>query len=150
MEFSREEYWSGLPFPSPGDLLAPGIKPRLSCIAGRCFINWAARKSKVAGGNCCHLVDVFCNYLLAPLKRWGLLMTAVLRTASIAKINSKHNELSKYQQTSLYGKSRIPTMVYLIIKSSYFDYLILRYLRDQNKWRWRKWLLIAWLRIMFQ
>ena len=22
------EYWSGLPFPSPGDLLNPGIKPR--------------------------------------------------------------------------------------------------------------------------
>ena len=28
MEFSRQEYWSGLPFPSPGDLLNPGIKPR--------------------------------------------------------------------------------------------------------------------------
>ena len=28
MEFSRQEYWSGLPFPSPGDLLHPGIKPR--------------------------------------------------------------------------------------------------------------------------
>ena len=27
MEFSRQEYWSGLPFPSPGDLLDPGIKP---------------------------------------------------------------------------------------------------------------------------
>ena len=26
MEFSRQEYWSGLPFPSPGDLLDPGIK----------------------------------------------------------------------------------------------------------------------------
>ena len=26
--FSRQEYWSGLPFPSPGDLLDPGIKPR--------------------------------------------------------------------------------------------------------------------------
>ena len=28
MEFSRQEYWSGLPFPSPGDLSDPGIKPR--------------------------------------------------------------------------------------------------------------------------
>ena len=28
MGFSRQEYWSGLPFPSPGDLLDPGIKPR--------------------------------------------------------------------------------------------------------------------------
>ena len=28
MEFSRQEYWSSLPFPSPGDLPDPGIKPR--------------------------------------------------------------------------------------------------------------------------
>jgi len=26
--FPRQEYWSGLPFPSPGDLSDPGIKPR--------------------------------------------------------------------------------------------------------------------------
>ena len=26
MEFSRQVYWSGLPFPSPGDLSNPGIK----------------------------------------------------------------------------------------------------------------------------
>ena len=26
--FSRQEYWSGLPFPSPGDLPSPGIEPR--------------------------------------------------------------------------------------------------------------------------
>ena len=28
MEFSRQEYWSGLPFPPPGDLPNPGIEPR--------------------------------------------------------------------------------------------------------------------------
>ena len=28
MEFSRQEYWSGLPFPSPGHLPDPGIEPR--------------------------------------------------------------------------------------------------------------------------
>ena len=28
MEFSRQQYWSGLPFPSPGDLPNPGIEPR--------------------------------------------------------------------------------------------------------------------------
>ena len=28
MEFSRQEYWSGLPFPPPGDLPDPGIEPR--------------------------------------------------------------------------------------------------------------------------
>ena len=29
MRFSRQGYWSGLPFPSPGDLPNPGIEPRL-------------------------------------------------------------------------------------------------------------------------
>ena len=28
MGFPRQEYWSGLPFPSPGDLPDPRIKPR--------------------------------------------------------------------------------------------------------------------------
>ena len=28
MGFSRQEYWGGLPFPSPGDLPDPGIEPR--------------------------------------------------------------------------------------------------------------------------
>ena len=27
MEYSKQEYWSGLPFPSPGDLCNPGIEP---------------------------------------------------------------------------------------------------------------------------
>ena len=32
MEFSRHEYWSGLSFPSPGDLSDPGIKPRSAAL----------------------------------------------------------------------------------------------------------------------
>ena len=28
MEFSRQQYWSWLPFPSPGDIPDPGIQPR--------------------------------------------------------------------------------------------------------------------------
>ena len=45
MGFSRQEYWRGLPFPSPGDFLDPGIEPGSpaleadSCIAGRFFID---------------------------------------------------------------------------------------------------------------
>ena len=34
MGFSRQESWRGLPFPSPGDLLDPGIEPGPSCTAG--------------------------------------------------------------------------------------------------------------------
>ena len=33
MGFSRQEYWSGLPFPSPGDLPDPGIKPASPALA---------------------------------------------------------------------------------------------------------------------
>jgi len=32
MGFSRQEYWSGLPFPSPGDLPNPGIEPSSSTL----------------------------------------------------------------------------------------------------------------------
>ena len=37
MEFSREEYWSGLPFPSPRDLPDPGIKPGSPALTGGFF-----------------------------------------------------------------------------------------------------------------
>ena len=37
MGFSRQEYGSGLPFPSPGDLLDPGIEPMSPALAGRFF-----------------------------------------------------------------------------------------------------------------
>ena len=35
--FSRQEYWSGLPFPSPGDLPKPGIEPASPAVAGGFF-----------------------------------------------------------------------------------------------------------------
>ena len=37
MEFCRQEYWSGLPFTSPGDLPDSGIKPKSPALAGRFF-----------------------------------------------------------------------------------------------------------------
>ena len=50
--FPRQEYWSGLPFHSPGNLPDPGIEPRspvlqmVSCIAGGFFTNWATRERR--------------------------------------------------------------------------------------------------------
>jgi len=38
MEFSRQEYRSGLPFPSSGDLPDPGIEPVSPALADRFFI----------------------------------------------------------------------------------------------------------------
>jgi len=40
MEFSSQEYWSGLPFPTPRDLPNPGIEPTFfeyPALAGRVF-----------------------------------------------------------------------------------------------------------------
>ena len=37
MGLPKEEYWSGLPFPSPEDLLDPGIEPTSSALAGGFF-----------------------------------------------------------------------------------------------------------------
>ena len=49
MGFSRQEYWSGLPFPSPGVLPDPGIEPRVSYTAGRFFTIWATREDQREG-----------------------------------------------------------------------------------------------------
>ena len=37
MRFSRQEYWSGLPFPSPGDLPDPGIESLSLALVGGFF-----------------------------------------------------------------------------------------------------------------
>ena len=47
-EFPRQEYWSGLPFPSPGDLPNPGIRPTFPvapALAGRFFTTEPPGKS---------------------------------------------------------------------------------------------------------
>ena len=46
--FSRQEYWSGFPSPSPGELLDPGIEPMSSALAGGFFTTEAPRKPETA------------------------------------------------------------------------------------------------------
>ena len=48
MEFSRQEYWSGLPFPSPGGSSWPRDWTQVSCIAGRFFTIWATKEATPA------------------------------------------------------------------------------------------------------
>ena len=45
MEFYRQEYWSGLPFPSLGDLLNLGIEPGSPALAGGFFTAQLPRSS---------------------------------------------------------------------------------------------------------
>ena len=44
MEFSKEEYWNELPFPSPGDLPDSGIEPRSLALQGFLTV-WATRET---------------------------------------------------------------------------------------------------------
>ena len=44
MGFSRQNYWSGLPFPSPGDLPDPGIKTGSPALPGGFLTIWVTRK----------------------------------------------------------------------------------------------------------
>ena len=65
--FSRQEYWSGLPFPSPGDLPNPWIKPvtpASSALAGGCFNTDPPRKPKIWYT----LPDINCYKLFALLE----------------------------------------------------------------------------------
>ena len=43
--FSRQEYWSGLPCPPPGDLTNPGIKPRSPTLQADFLLSWATREA---------------------------------------------------------------------------------------------------------
>ena len=47
MEFSRQEYWSGLPFPSPGGLPDPGIEPWSPALQVDTLPSEPRRKTKI-------------------------------------------------------------------------------------------------------
>ena len=72
MEFFRQDYWSGLPFPAPGDLPDPEIEPmslpssalekdrtQVSHIAGRFFTSWATREAQEYWGGSSLLQRIF-------------------------------------------------------------------------------------------
>ena len=46
--FPRQEFWSGLPFPPPGNLPNPGIEPASSALAGRVFTAEPPQKPNVS------------------------------------------------------------------------------------------------------
>ena len=52
MEFSRHEYWSGLPFPSPRDLPEPGTEPASPASTGGFFTAEPPAKPRSCIGKC--------------------------------------------------------------------------------------------------
>ena len=63
MGFSRQEYWSGLPFPSPGDLPDAGVKPKSSALQADSLLTELRGKPSE---------DKLLQYILALLERVGV------------------------------------------------------------------------------
>ena len=62
MGFSRQEYWSGLPFPSPGDLPNPGIEPMSPALQADSLPTELGRKPIILPGTL-----QFLNWLMAEI-----------------------------------------------------------------------------------
>ena len=61
MEFSRQEYWSGLSFPSPEDLPDPGMEPASPALAGGFFTTEPPGKPlKLTDNNKILLLSLLC------------------------------------------------------------------------------------------
>ena len=70
MEFSKPEYWSGSPFPAPGDLPNPGIEPRSPALQADSLPAEPPGKPKNTGvGSLSLLQGIF----LTQESNWGLL-----------------------------------------------------------------------------
>jgi hypothetical protein len=72
MRFSSQEYWSGLPFPSPGDLPEPGIEPGSSALQADSLLTELPENSIVI----CIFIAKYKNnyiYLEAQITRWTLM-----------------------------------------------------------------------------
>ena len=66
MGFSRQEYWSGFPFPSPGDLPDPGIEPRSPVLQADALTSEPPGKPSTTGIPMLkHLVPPFTDLLAA-------------------------------------------------------------------------------------
>ena len=63
MEFSRPEYWSGWPFPSPEDLPNPGIKPRFPALQAESLSAEPQEKQihTVIGAEGRHVANLTCS-----------------------------------------------------------------------------------------
>ena len=76
MDFSRPDYWSGSPFPSPGDLPNPGIEPRSPTLQADCLPAELQGKPKNTGvGSLSPLQGIFPT----QESNWGLLHCGRIR-----------------------------------------------------------------------
>ena len=86
MGFSRQQYWSGLPFASPGDLPNPGIKPRSSALQVGFFSTWAT--------SCKEVLPLLC---LSCFLGWNTQVSPSLETMFVKSDICRSQQFKKQQ-----------------------------------------------------
>ena len=89
MGFSRQEYWSGLPFPSLGNLLNPRSESGSACIVSRFFTLWVTREALYLLSKylCLFFLDI--QFKLPTLTKLSFWIPVVQRSASSCFIHAK-------------------------------------------------------------
>ena len=90
MEYSRQEYWSGLPFLSPGDLLNPQIKPESPALQADSSSSEPPRSPQV--GVVLHLLSVSIDLFILDLKYLAAQMVKHLPTVWETQVQSLGRE----------------------------------------------------------
>ena len=102
MEFSRPEYWSGQPFPSPGDLPDPGIKPRSPALQADSLPAEPPEKPKNTGvGSLSFLQWIFLTTTELVLTYSLCILYKVLKVLVVTLCNSSESESCSVVSNSL-------------------------------------------------
>ena len=126
MGFSRQEYWSGLPFPSPGVLPDPGIEPRSPALQADSL------PTELWGKPSCYVV------LICKTLGWKSLNTPIL-----AKLLSPHSSKAIYdhlhEADGKWGDWKLFFSLYYIFGRSLSLYVCVRgnmvwYYMPQSSW----------------
>ena len=118
MGFPRQEYWSGLPFPSPGDLPDPGITPASPALAGSFFITEPPRKP-ICFNKCFKKAIIWCLFLKSNLILFILSGLKVIFLPSMSKNNWSLHLLCKDAPLSMNEISVFPIVhLYHLLRTS--------------------------------
>ena len=91
MEFSRQVYWSRLPFPSPGDLPHSGTEARSPALAGEFFSIWATREARAFS----YLLLIYPKVLRAGLCPMGGLCNSALWETGVRETRNRPDASEK-------------------------------------------------------
>ena len=108
MGFSRQQYWSGLPLPSPGDLSHPGIQPKSPSLASGFFTPEPPGEPRCATQGASFLV-CFLNFYFRKFKDFkSILHLLTFSFCPILCVISSHLVKTMIKQSKMSVKSGFP------------------------------------------